>query len=50
VPWNDKRARTKEGSLAYTHGVKRLGGKKYRIVYDVPPSGGRPLKTEARNA
>jgi len=28
--------------LGYTHGVKRLADKKYRIVYDVPPSGGRP--------
>lgn len=34
----------KEGPLGYTHGVKRLGDKKYRIVYDVPPSGGRPRK------
>lgn len=32
----------KEGPLRYIHGVKRLADKKYRIVYDVPPSGGRP--------
>jgi integrase len=32
----------KEGPLGYTHGVKRLADKTYRIVYDVPPSGGRP--------
>lgn len=30
--------------MGYTHGVKRLGDKKYRIVYDVPPSGGNPRK------
>jgi integrase len=28
--------------LGYIHGIKRLADKKYRIVYDVPPSGGRP--------
>jgi integrase len=31
----------KEGPLGYTHGIKRLADKKYRIVYDVPPSGKR---------
>jgi hypothetical protein len=31
-----------EGPLGYIHGIKRLADKKYRIVYDVPPSGGRP--------
>jgi integrase len=34
----------KEGPLRYTHGVKRLADKKYRIVYDVPPSAGRARK------
>ena len=31
----------KEGPLGYTHGIKRLADKKYRIVYDVAPSGRR---------
>ncbi len=31
-----------EGPLRYSHGVKRLADKKYRIVYDVPPNTGRP--------
>ena len=34
----------KEGPLGYVHGIRRLGDKRYRIVYDVPPSGGRPRK------
>ena len=33
-----------EGPLGYTHGIKRLADKKYRIVYDVPPSGDSPRK------
>jgi len=38
----------KEGPLGYTHGVKRIADKKYCIVYDVPPSGGRPRQQKRK--